>query len=347
MEPENISIAYNEIIITGIKNELKDIKTFLFEYENKKTIGYKPGQFITLLSPDEKDRRSYSLSTLPIDEYPGFTVKRVENGKFSRRLIDYTRIGDRFKIIQPAGFFTISDDIINYNTVYFFAAGIGITPIYSIVRHLLDTTQLNLILIYSNKSIDQTLFYHELNQLSDKHPGRFVIQYLFSNATDLSKARLNKQAVRQVLSGLSSVEKQKSLFFVCGPFPYMRMVIFGLEEQNIPPENIKKENFSVLPAHNFIQPKDIDTHTVQIKLENSSYTFKTTYPDTILKSARKNGIQLPYSCETGQCGSCAVVCTSGRIWMSQNEVLTDRELSNGYVLTCTGYAVGGDVTIKL
>jgi len=347
MEPENISIAHNKIIITSIKTELKNIKTFYFEYADNKQIKYKSGQFITLLSSDENNRRSYSLSTLPTDDFAGFTVKRIDNGLFSRRLIDQTCVGDQFKIIEPSGFFTIPDDINNYKTVYFFAAGIGITPIFSIIRYLLDTTTLNLNLIYSNKSIDQTLFYHELNDLLDKHPGRFIIQYLFSNAADLSRARLNKQAVHQALSGFSEKERRESLFFVCGPFSYMRMVIFGLEEQNIPLENIKKENFTVLPTHNYAQPKDIDTHVVQIKIGDSVYTFDTVFPDTILQSARKHGIQLPYSCETGQCGSCAAVCTSGQVWMSQNEVLTDRELQNGYILTCTGYAVGGDITIRL
>lgn len=347
MEPEKISIAQKEITITRIKTELKDVKTFFFEYTDQQRRSYRPGQFITLLSGDGKERRSYSLSTLPNDEYPGFTVKRVDNGVFSRKLIDQTRVGDQFKIIEPTGFFTIPETISNYNAVYFFAAGIGITPIYPIIRSLLDTTRLHLKLIYSNRSIEQTLFYHELNALSDKYAGRLVIEYLFSNAADLSKARLNKQAVRQVLLCTGTIEKQKSLFFVCGPFTYMRMVILGLEEQDILPENIKKENFTILPAQGFIPSRDTRTHIVQIKMGTNNFTFQTTFPDTILRSARKNGIQLPYSCETGQCGTCAAICIKGTVWMSYNEVLTDREIDNGYILTCTGYAADGDVILKM
>ncbi|WP_046245059.1 2Fe-2S iron-sulfur cluster-binding protein [Hymenobacter terrenus] len=47
--------------------------------------------------------------------------------------------------------------------------------------------------------------------------------------------------------------------------------------------------------------------------------------------------------EAGQCGNCAVRCTQGHVWMSTNEVLTDRELVRGLVLTCSGYPIAGDV----
>jgi hypothetical protein len=33
--------------------------------------------------------------------------------------------------------------------------------------------------------------------------------------------------------------------------------------------------------------------------------------------------------------------------MAQNDVLLDEEIKNGIVLTCTGYPIHGDVTIKI
>jgi ring-1,2-phenylacetyl-CoA epoxidase subunit PaaE len=55
---------------------------------------------------------------------------------------------------------------------------------------------------------------------------------------------------------------------------------------------------------------------------------------------------LPYSCEAGKCGTCAATCTSGKVWMSYNEVLLDKEIAEGRVLTCTGFAVAGNVTLQ-
>jgi len=56
-----------------------------------------------------------------------------------------------------------------------------------------------------------------------------------------------------------------------------------------------------------------------------------------------NFIELPYSCETGRCGTCAAVCKRGNVWMKYNEVLTDEDIRANKVLTCTGYPVYGDV----
>ena len=61
----------------------------------------------------------------------------------------------------------------------------------------------------------------------------------------------------------------------------------------------------------------------------------------------RHNIALPYSCEAGRCGSCALRCTKGKVWHSYNEVLMDMDLRHGSILTCTGYAVGGDITIEV
>ncbi|MES1221666.1 MAG: 2Fe-2S iron-sulfur cluster binding domain-containing protein [Bacteroidota bacterium] len=55
---------------------------------------------------------------------------------------------------------------------------------------------------------------------------------------------------------------------------------------------------------------------------------------------------MPYSCEAGNCGSCAATCTKGKVWMAYNEVLMDDEIAKGKILTCQGYAVDGDVVIE-
>lgn len=75
------------------------------------------------------------------------------------------------------------------------------------------------------------------------------------------------------------------------------------------------------------------------------YEVTVQYPHTITAAAKRAGIAVPYSCESGQCGSCVATCTSGKIWMAYNEVLTEEELAKGRVLTCQGYPVEGDATV--
>jgi len=55
---------------------------------------------------------------------------------------------------------------------------------------------------------------------------------------------------------------------------------------------------------------------------------------------------MPYSCRSGQCGSCTARLVSGEVWLQYNEVLTPDDLRNGLTLTCMGCPVHGDVTLQ-
>ena len=96
-----------------------------------------------------------------------------------------------------------------------------------------------------------------------------------------------------------------------------------------------------------IEPPDKSAYMVSILKGTYEYNVEVQYPKTILQAAREKGIDIPYSCEVGRCGNCMATCTSGKVWMGYNEVLTERELAKGLILTCTGYPVGGDVKIKI
>ena len=343
---------YQQVIITSIKQETAGVKTFTLSNANGGNIPYVAGQFITLVFQhhNKEERRSYSISSSPVLGEPlSFTVKRLDNGAYSRLLHDKAEVGDRLFITGVAGLFTLPQDINLAAQYFFFAAGIGITPIISLIKTLLIQTQdIEVVLVYSNRSANDVVFYNELNALAASSNGKFRIEYLYSTAFDLSRARLNKALVRQLLNEYGKVERNKMYCYVCGPFDYMRMVIYALEEGGVKDERIRKENFNVneRPAI-MVEPPDKDQHKVTIIHNNSSQTINCQYPDTILKAARKNGIALPYSCETGRCGSCAARCTEGIVWHSYNEVLMDMDLRHGSILTCTGYPIGGDITIEV
>ncbi|HLK96762.1 MAG TPA: 2Fe-2S iron-sulfur cluster binding domain-containing protein, partial [Hymenobacter sp.] len=109
----------------------------------------------------------------------------------------------------------------------------------------------------------------------------------------------------------------------------------------LPLAQIRRELFNPITAtvpHSI--PPDTEPHTVTIRLRGQEYQVAVQYPRTILQAARQQGLTLPYSCEAGSCGNCAARCTQGEVWMSVNDVLTDREMARGLVLTCTGYPIG-------
>jgi ring-1,2-phenylacetyl-CoA epoxidase subunit PaaE len=339
-----IQLIIEEIIAVG-----KGVKFFYFTRESSKAIQYKPGQYLTfILSEDQSEiRRSYSLCSTPgIDERLCIGVKRIDNGTFSRYLYDEVKVGDKLWTVGPGGVFVLPGDVHKFRQIYFFAAGSGIVPIYSLLKACLyHYTELQIILIYSNSSPATAMFLQELKQLQIEFPGRLLIEFLFSNSQNLLRARLHPDLLRSIVHEHSKGNEPGSLYYICGPEAYMRLCIFTLRAMDVPADLIKKEIFHTYKTVRKIDPPDKATYEVTIVAGPVIHKIREEYPFSILQSARKAGLSLPYSCDAGRCGNCLAKCTSGKVWMSYNEVLTDRELSEGFILTCTGHAIGGDVSI--
>jgi ferredoxin-NADP reductase len=345
------SAAYQTVVITAIRQELPGVKTFTLAYSDGGPIPYAAGQFITFVFTHHgrEERRSFSISSSPALHGPlSFTVKRIDNGAYSRLLIDKAAPGDKLYTTGAAGLFMLPANK-DYKQVFFFAAGIGITPVFSLIKTLLHTQPgKKIVLVYSNRSREEVVFYDELNRLAEAFPGNFKIEFLYSSSFHLARARLSKALLPVLLGEYAAAPIKNLLFYLCGPFTYMRMAIISLEEQGVKSDQIKKENFNTNDRDIArAEPPDKSTHGITILLHGKPYRFPVHYPDTILQAAKKNGLVLPYSCEAGRCGSCAATCTHGAVWLSYNEVLMDSDLEQGKILTCMGHPVGGDVTIEI
>ena len=340
---------FTPLIIDSIREETRNFKTFFFR--EVPDLFYEAGQFLTLIDRTGKQeiRRSYSMISAPlIHEQMAIGVKRMDNGFFSRKLVDRAKPGDVLMTSGVSGFFRLPENIWSFKQIFFFAAGSGITPILSLLKtalHIYPGIQINL--IYSNPSVDQTAYYQDLKTLGQQFSHRLNIHFLFSTTADLRKARLNRDLLMELLK-IVVFDKAHTLFYVCGPESYMRMIIFHLLEEGFPKEQIKKEDFN--PGNKkskLLLPPDKNNYDIQLKLRGTDYLLPVMYPETILQAAKKIKLNLPYSCETGKCGSCAVYCRSGKVWMARNEVLTDQELAKGLVLTCTGHPQSKNLSLEL
>lgn len=343
------STDHYTLTVTGIRQELPDFKTFVLEPD--RPLDYKAGQYLTLVHSDKEQdiRRSYSITSSPALQEPlSIGVKRIENGFFSRRLVDDVQPGDKLYAAGAAGLFILPDDMPAYRQVFLLAAGSGITPELSLLKSILYTyPDVAVTLIYSNSNPEKAIYREELQQLELAFPHRFRLQFLFSNSPDLSRARLYKDLLQQFVRQYAEAPLQQVLFYICGPYSYMRMCYWALRQLGAPTENIRRENFNTTKVAISQTPPDTDPHEVILQVNDQEHKLTVEYPDTILRAARKAGLHLPYSCEAGKCGNCTARCTSGKVWMSYNEVLTERDLQQGLILTCVGYPVGGPATLKI
>jgi ferredoxin-NADP reductase len=343
---------YTTLRIRDIRQETVDTRSFVLEELSGEKMTYQAGQFLTLVFPGKinEERRSYSISSARILNEPlTITVKRIDNGAYSRYLFDSCEIGSSVYTIGASGFFTLPDpsELSLHESIVFFAAGSGITPVFPLIKTILNANpSLRLLLIYSNHSVESTIFYHELSDMRSQFSERLSIDFLFSNNKNLLHARLNKAKVGEYLKIPWLGKKVNTLFYMCGPHSFMQMIWITLLTEGVPAENIRKEIFDTHKPLVKMLPPDEEPHSVRIIYRGRSYTFITQYPQTILSTAKSHGIVLPYSCEVGKCGTCASTCVQGKVWMYYNEVLMDKELASGRVLTCTGYPIEGDVVLN-
>ncbi len=324
--------------------ETPDTKTYMLEEAQGKLVTWDAGQSITFLFTHHgyEIRRSYSIGTAPgIDKHVAITVKRKANGEISRHILNTWQPGTLVSSLPPAGRFIIETRPAQKRHICFIAAGSGIVPILAMIKKTLyHEPESHITLIYQNNNERYIIYHTVLQQLAAQHSHRFNRIDLLSNPInpEIRPFRLNNWLLEKLITTIHPPTSNTTLFFTCGPEPFMRMVQFTLRVMGFSEDQLRKEHFVIEPIRKPAFTMPATAHTVVIHYAQQTHQFTAAWPDTILQAAQKQGIALPYSCNTGRCATCAAYCRKGSVTMSNNEVLTDTDLQVGLILTCTGYA---------
>ena len=335
-----------QLRISKIIQETSDTKSFYLQPVDKKTvINYKAGQFLTLLvyHNEREIRRSYSLGSAPlVDEQLFITVKRKVNGEISRHLLDHFKEGDKLASLKPSGRFTLDESIAD---LYFFiAAGSGITPVFALIKELLyHHPSTKIILVNQCRNEANIIYKKELHALQQNFKDRFEIIQLFSRPISrrYKSQHLNNEMLENLINKKTSDIKYQTSniqFYLCGPLSFMRMAEFTLRQVGFLQDQIRKEHFVIDTPPKAPLLTDTTAKKVIIHYQQQTHQLQVAYPTSILDAALQKGIELPYSCKGARCSTCAAYCLKGKVVMSMNEVLTDKDLAKGLVLTCVGFA---------
>ena len=85
--------------------------------------------------------------------------------------------------------------------------------------------------------------------------------------------------------------------------------------------------------------------TVTILLDRKKVSVDLVPGETLLQSARRAGLQPPFSCEAGNCGTCMARLIEGHETMRANDALDEDEVAEGYILTCQGVPDTDSITV--
>lgn len=342
MLPEH---EYHALAVADIVDETVDTRSFVLEIpaQLERLFTYTAGQFCTFRATiaGESVVRSYSMSSSP-DTGDRFatTVKRVPGGRMSNWMNDTLRVGDAVDVMRPTGLFVLRDTDL---PIVAFAGGSGITPVISIVKSALATTDRPILLVYANRGADSVIFGSDLEQLRSEHRNRFTIHHHL----DSERSFLDAEQCAALANGRAHGD-----FYVCGPGPYMQTVEAGLAALGVPADRVFIERFA--PPTSTATATTTATagndgavvpESVVIRLDRREHTVTYQPGDTILETARRGGLRPPFSCEAGNCATCMAHLDTGTVTMRANNALSQDEVDEGWVLTCQSLPTSPELVV--
>jgi ring-1,2-phenylacetyl-CoA epoxidase subunit PaaE len=338
------------LTIQEIRKETEDTITICFKQPGLRKIKYQAGQYITLILRinGRKYARAYSFSSAPsVDATLDITVKRVHGGVVSNYINDELKVGDVVEVLEPMGDFTYS--IINTKqTIFLWGVGSGITPLYSLTKEIL-TTQPNtkIHLVYGNKCKNSTIFLNELVQLNQKFQSNFKLTQFFSQVETLDEnegftGRISSEFVTSLIGKQNNLTE--SIHYICGPKNLKDTINNSLLELKVPSSSIFIEEFELV-----IDPQelyDVEDSKVTIDFKGQLSEIFVPKGKSILDVALDNDIELPYSCQTGNCSTCKGKLKEGQLKMLG--LTKEREdLARDEFLLCCSYPSVNPIRIEV
>src|ERR1700757_2186939 len=326
------------LLLSQIEQQTHDTKTLRFQILGERRFCAKPGQFLTFqwTIDGQQVRRSYTVSSSPVHEnYVEITPKRMENGSVSVFLNEQAKPGLTVEASGPYGRFYFDETL--HKSIVLIAAGSGITPMMSMLRYIDDLKMSSPVtLLYCVRTAADIIFQNELARLGSSLPN-FNYEVCLSRPDPTWKGhsgRLTGEFVSQYVIDLDS-----PTFFLCGPKGFMDNARHILSTLGVAQDRILQESFG--ESKPFTESRPLEAGTVEtVVFLHSEKVCQVSSESTLLDLAERNGVQIPFGCRQGQCGTCATRVLSGTVQMDVEAGLTAEQKNAGYVLPCVSRAEG-------
>jgi len=357
-----MSTLFHPLRVKAIEPDTAEAVIVSFEVpaDLQQVFGFTQGQYLTLRHDiDGQDlRRSYSICAGLDDGELRVGVRKVRGGVFSNWINASLKPGDTIQVMAPQGRFFVPIEPGSARHHVGIAGGSGITPILSIMKTVLAREpHSRFTLIYGNRQLQSTMFKEEIEDLKNRYMTRLVLQHVFSDEhTDspLGFGVMNRKKIGEFLASVVPAADIDHVY-VCGPFQMNDEAEAALLAAGVPEDRIHIERFGVaLPSATQVgavvheaQPGDAKQARIVIVRDGlqREITFTEGQP-SILDAASAAGLEVPFSCTSGVCGTCRAKCVDGEVRMERNFALDKNEVAAGFVLTCQAHPLTERVTLS-
>lgn len=330
-EKQAAAAAYHKLIVTKIIDESPEVKSiYLSSADNSDLKKNIPGQHLTFKIPfhekklcldvSKEDRsqikyalRSYTISTVMENNQYRISVKKEPGGQVSSSLHSLLKHGDILEAKGPKGSFVHQH--IKGKPSVFIAAGIGITPILSMLKSVSKTNE-DIYLILAAKEKNLLCFKEEIHQIFKNNPNikvhLFFSQESMTNKSDRDDSweyhnkRLDMQSLKSILQ-----KKKHFNFYICGPEGMMEFLVNEIAIWKGKHSPIHTEAFGTNKTNiNQIDNKKV----IQVHFIKSNKTVEWDHDyKNILEFAESNDIRLEAGCMFGECGACSTKLVDGSV----------------------------------
>ncbi|MBK9270541.1 MAG: ferredoxin--NADP reductase [Saprospiraceae bacterium] len=355
-------MEFYPVVIKARHSETEDAVSLEFETGAGHPLSqFKAGQYLTLKMRYQRQEylRCYSYSGMPGQKTVSITVKKVPKGMISKWIVDQAKVGDEIMVSGPHGRFMIDADPGRRRVYYFFAAGSGITPVFSMIKVLLEHEPKSKIhLLYGNRRESDIIFKSKIDALAQKYEGQLMIEYalskhqkgfLWTSRSDWSglKGRIDGKMIAEFLKRHPAEIKDCS-YYLCGPGAFIQDLEKHLIEMGIEASLVHKEYFS-LPETDSNSNTGLEVLTLcdlKVQLEKKNHQLILNPGEKILDGLIRQGLNPPYSCSSGACATCIAKVIQGKVRMDVALGLEEEEIAAGYILTCQAHPITEELEIN-